>query len=125
MLDSIIVVLFSYTLGSIPFGLILTKLFSNEDIRKIGSGNIGATNVLRTGNKFLAVLTLVFDVAKGYIAVIIATIKPITAAPIKVPVFVPTNHNIKSLKSSLLSLMTYFKPLFIVTSAIIKPVKKL
>ena len=59
------------------------------------------------------------------IAVTIATIKPITALPIKVPVFVPTNHNKKSLKSSLLSLMTYFKPLFIVTSAIVKPVKKL
>ncbi len=68
------VVFFSYLLGSIPFGLILTKIFSKTDIRKIGSGNIGATNVLRTGNRFLATATLLLDVLKGYIAVIL-TIK--------------------------------------------------
>ena len=61
-MDIIIVILFSYISGSIPFGLILTKIFINKDVRKIGSGNIGATNVLRTGNKFLAVATLIFDV---------------------------------------------------------------
>ena len=71
-MDIIIVVLFSYLSGSIPFGLILTKVFGNQDIRNIGSGNIGATNVLRTGNKFLAVLTLLLDILKGYIPVIIA-----------------------------------------------------
>ena len=64
-MDIIIVILFSYISGSIPFGLILTKIFFNKDVRKIGSGNIGATNVLRTGNKFLAVATLIFDVLKG------------------------------------------------------------
>jgi glycerol-3-phosphate acyltransferase PlsY len=58
-----------YLLGSIPFGLILTKLSGGGDLRKIGSGNIGATNVLRTGNKGLAVLTLVLDAAKGAAAV--------------------------------------------------------
>ena len=58
-----------YLLGSIPFGLILTKLSGGGDLRKIGSGNIGATNVLRTGNKALAVLTLVLDAAKGTAAV--------------------------------------------------------
>ncbi len=62
----------SYLCGSIPFGLILTKIFSKKDIRKIGSGNIGATNVLRTGNKYLAVLTLILDILKGYIPVVIA-----------------------------------------------------
>ena len=70
-MDVLIVVLFSYLSGSIPFGLILTKIFGDQDIRNIGSGNIGATNVLRTGNKFLAALTLVLDILKGYIPVII------------------------------------------------------
>ena len=71
-MDIILVVLFSYLSGSIPFGLILTKIFGDKDVRKIGSGNIGATNVLRTGNKFLAALTLFFDVLKGYVPVIIS-----------------------------------------------------
>ena len=71
-MDIIIVILFSYLSGSIPFGLILTKIFGYQDIRNIGSGNIGATNVLRTGNKFLAALTLLLDILKGYIPVIIA-----------------------------------------------------
>jgi glycerol-3-phosphate acyltransferase PlsY len=62
----------SYLCGSIPFGLILTNLFSNKDIRKIGSGNIGATNVLRTGNKFLAASTLILDILKGYFPIILA-----------------------------------------------------
>ena len=71
-MDIIIVFVFSYLCGSIPFGFILTKLFSKQDIRSIGSGNIGATNVLRTGNKILAAITLLFDVLKGYIPVIIS-----------------------------------------------------
>lgn len=58
-----------YLLGSIPFGLILTKLAGGGDVRNIGSGNIGATNVLRTGNKPLALLTLILDAAKGTAAV--------------------------------------------------------
>ena len=66
-----IVFLFSYMAGSIPFGLILTKIFGKLDIRKIGSGNIGATNVLRTGNKSLAIATLILDVLKGYVPVLI------------------------------------------------------
>ena len=70
-MDIILVILFSYFSGSIPFGLILTKFFGNVDIRKIGSGNIGATNVLRTGNKFLAISTLLLDIIKGYIPVFI------------------------------------------------------
>ena len=71
-MDILIVFVFSYLSGSIPFGLILTKLFGDQDIRKIGSGNIGATNVLRAGNKFLAALTLLLDILKGYIPVIIS-----------------------------------------------------
>ena len=71
-MDVLIVILFSYLSGSIPFGLILTKIFGGQDIRNIGSGNIGATNVLRTGNKFLAALTLLLDILKGYMPVIIA-----------------------------------------------------
>ncbi len=61
-----------YLLGSIPFGLVLTKLAGYGDIRDIGSGNIGATNVLRTGNKPLALLTLILDATKGAVAVILA-----------------------------------------------------
>ena len=60
-----------YLLGSIPFGLILTKLAGHGDLRDIGSGNIGATNVLRTGNKKLAALTLLLDLLKGTAAVLI------------------------------------------------------
>jgi glycerol-3-phosphate acyltransferase PlsY len=61
-----------YLLGSIPFGLILTRLAGKGDIRDIGSGNIGATNVLRTGSKKLAALTLLLDAAKGSAAVLLA-----------------------------------------------------
>ena len=67
----IIVVIYSYLLGSIPFGLVLTKIFLKKDIRTVGSGNIGTTNVLRTGSKFLAVNTLALDLLKGYISVYI------------------------------------------------------
>ena len=63
--------LFSYISGSIPYGLIVTKLFLNQDIRKIGSKNIGATNVLRAGNKFYAILTLWLDIFKGFAPIII------------------------------------------------------
>ena len=55
----------SYLIGSVPFGYILTKFFLNKDIRKIGSGNIGATNVLRTGNKIIGYATLLLDVLKA------------------------------------------------------------
>lgn len=67
----IIVTIGGYLLGSVPFGLVLTKMAGLGDIREIGSGNIGATNVLRTGNKFLALLTLLLDIGKGAIAVLI------------------------------------------------------
>lgn len=63
--------LFGYLLGSIPFGLLLTRLAGMGDIREIGSGNIGATNVLRTGRKDLAALTLLLDSGKGAIAVLV------------------------------------------------------
>ena len=63
-----------YLVGSIPFGLVLTQLAGFGDIRQIGSGNIGATNVLRTGNKLIAILTLGLDIGKGAASVIVATI---------------------------------------------------
>jgi len=63
---------FGYLLGSIPFGLILTRLAGTQDLRTVGSGNIGATNVLRTGRKGLAALTLLCDALKGTAAVLIA-----------------------------------------------------
>jgi len=64
--------LLGYLLGSIPFGLLLTRAFGAGDLRRIGSGNIGATNVLRTGHKGLAAATLLLDLAKGYAAVVLA-----------------------------------------------------
>ena len=73
-MDIILIGFFSYLSGSIPFGLILTKVFGKIDVRNIGSGNIGATNVLRTGNKFLALMTLLLDIAKGYIPVMLTLI---------------------------------------------------
>ncbi len=72
MLSSISALIFGYLCGSIPFGIILTKLAGTQDLRAIGSGNIGATNVLRTGRKDLAVLTLLLDALKGTFAVLIA-----------------------------------------------------
>ena len=69
--DIIYVFVYSYLLGSIPFGLIITKIFLGKDIRKVGSGNIGTTNVLRTGKKSLAAATLLFDVLKGYFSIFI------------------------------------------------------
>jgi len=69
--EIITVFIASYLCGSIPFGLILTKIFLNKDLRKIGSKNIGATNVLRTGNKLIAGLTLMFDITKGVIPVLL------------------------------------------------------
>ena len=64
----------AYLLGSVPFGLLLTKYIGKTDIRKVGSGNIGATNVLRTGNKALAAATLILDGGKGALAVFIGTL---------------------------------------------------
>ena len=73
-INLIIVAVYSYLLGSIPFGLVLTKIFLKKDIREIGSGNIGTTNVLRTGKKSLAVATLVLDLLKGYFSIVITFI---------------------------------------------------
>ena len=69
-MEYLIVGIVSYLMGSIPFGLILTKIFLNKDIRKIGSGNIGATNALRTGNKLLGYSTLILDITKAIVPVI-------------------------------------------------------
>ncbi len=71
-MEYLIAIIGGYLLGSIPFGLILTRLGGYGDIRDIGSGNIGATNVLRTGNKKLALATLILDGLKGAIAVCLA-----------------------------------------------------
>ena len=69
-MDYLIIIVTSYLLGSIPFGLILTKLFLNKDIRNIGSGNIGATNVLRSGNKLIGYSTLLLDIIKAILPVL-------------------------------------------------------
>ncbi|MFA6020557.1 MAG: glycerol-3-phosphate 1-O-acyltransferase PlsY [Rhodospirillales bacterium] len=71
-MESLLAALGGYLLGSVPFGLLLTKAAGLGDIRAVGSGNIGATNVLRTGNKKLAAATLILDGAKGAVAALIA-----------------------------------------------------
>lgn len=68
----LVVAIAAYALGSVPFGLVLSRLMGLGDLRSIGSGNIGATNVLRTGNKLAAFLTLVLDAGKGAVAVLVA-----------------------------------------------------
>jgi glycerol-3-phosphate acyltransferase PlsY len=71
-MNYLIALLIGYAMGSIPFGLLLTRLAGTQDIRSIGSGNIGATNVLRTGRKGLAAATLLGDALKGTLAVVVA-----------------------------------------------------
>ena len=66
-----LILLISYLIGSIPFGFILTKIFLKKDIREIGSGNIGATNALRTGNKLIGYSTLILDISKAVILLLI------------------------------------------------------
>ena len=72
IVNAICVAITAYLLGSVPFGIVLARLMGLGDLRDIGSGNIGATNVLRTGNKLAAFLTLVFDAGKGAVAVLVA-----------------------------------------------------
>ena len=69
-MELVLIISISYLMGSIPFGLILTKIFLKKDIRNVGSGNIGATNVLRTGNKIIGYSTLILDILKAVIPVI-------------------------------------------------------
>lgn len=72
ILDATLVAVLGYLLGSIPFGMVLARIMGLGNLRDIGSGNIGATNVLRTGNKLAAALTLAFDMGKGAVAALIA-----------------------------------------------------
>ena len=69
-MDILLIGIFCYLMGSIPFGFILSKIFLKKDIRKIGSGNIGATNALRTGNKIIGYSTLILDILKAVVPVI-------------------------------------------------------
>ena len=73
-MDYLIIGILSYLLGSIPFGYLLTKFFLKKDIRNVGSGNIGATNALRSGNKLIGYLTLVFDIGKAVIPILFVKI---------------------------------------------------
>ena len=72
MLNIFLIAITGYLIGSIPFGIIIAKIMGLGNLRNIGSGNIGATNVLRTGNKLAAILTLIFDLSKGAVVVILA-----------------------------------------------------
>ena len=69
-----LIAIISYLLGSIPFGFLLTKIFLKKDIRKIGSGNIGATNALRTGNKVIGYSTLILDILKAVIPILVVKV---------------------------------------------------
>ena len=73
-MEVFIIIIISYLMGSIPFGYLLTKIFLKKDIRNLGSGNIGATNALRTGNKLIGYATLIFDILKAVIPVIFVKI---------------------------------------------------
>ena len=85
----IIFLILSFIIGSIPFGLVIVKISGYGDIRKIGSGNIGTTNVLRTGNKLIAALTLILDISKSFIIIYLAQInfKPIIAEELLITLF--------------------------------------
>ena len=74
LINNFFLIIVFYIIGSLPFALILTKIFGLGDIRNIGSGNVGATNVLRTGNKFLAFIVLFLDIIKGFIPFLICQI---------------------------------------------------
>ncbi len=95
MLPVLAVLGIGYLLGSIPFGLLLTRAAGLGDVRKIGSGSIGATNVLRTGNKALAAATLFLDGFKGYVAVFAATVIATKLVPLGSPV--PTGRLVNDL----------------------------
>lgn len=71
IIGSVLFLLMGYFVGSVPFGLVLTKLFTGKDLRKLGSGNIGTTNVLRTGNKLLTAATLLCDMGKGGVLILL------------------------------------------------------
>lgn len=85
------VIFFSYLLGSIPFGILVSKVFGLGNLRHIGSGNIGATNVLRTGNKLAALITLILDGLKGVLVVVVARFISEDAA-ITASIFVIIGH---------------------------------
>ena len=85
------VIFFSYLLGSIPFGILVSKVFGLGNLRDIGSGNIGATNVLRTGNKLAALITLILDGLKGVLVVVVARFISEDAA-ITASIFVIIGH---------------------------------
>jgi acyl phosphate:glycerol-3-phosphate acyltransferase len=99
VLTYLLVSLAAYLLGSIPFGYILVRLFLKEDIRAKGSGNIGATNVIRSGSKGLGALTFLLDACKGYVAVVLAT--QIASAPALSPV----NHQNAAALAALLAIL--------------------
>jgi glycerol-3-phosphate acyltransferase PlsY len=81
VLPSLLIVAFSYLLGSAPIGYLLVRIFRHEDIRSVGSGNIGATNVLRSGGKLLGAATFILDVLKGSIAVYLGALLASTLLP--------------------------------------------
>lgn len=104
--------LLSYLIGSIPFGLILTRLGGYGDIRDIGSGNIGATNVLRTGNKKLALATLILDGLKGITAILIVAILAEKMIPSPDEIFGTCEDDCAAMKERMVLVCTYFAAFF-------------
>jgi glycerol-3-phosphate acyltransferase PlsY len=119
-MEMVIAALIGYLLGSIPFGLILTRLAGHGDIRTIGSGNIGATNVLRTGNKKLAIATLLLDALKGAVAILLVKflmpdLSVMGACPPENPClgFTPSQIFICTLVTALFSLLGHMFPVWL------------
>lgn len=107
VLTYLLIGLATYLLGSIPFGFILVRVFLKEDIRSQGSGNIGATNVVRSGAKKLGALTFILDAVKGFIAVLVATLIALA------PGLMPVSHQNAAALGSLCAILGHIYPVWL------------
>jgi acyl phosphate:glycerol-3-phosphate acyltransferase len=113
MLIYAIVAVVSYLLGSIPFGYILVRLFRGEDVRATGSGNIGATNVMRSGSKGLGIATLILDAAKGYCAVALAAAFATSTLAYQISPAASSNRSIAMALSAAFAILGHIFPVWL------------
>lgn len=113
MLIYVIVAVVSYLLGSIPFGYILVRLFRGEDVRATGSGNIGATNVMRSGSKGLGIATLVLDAGKGYCAVALASAFATSSLVHQISFAEPVNPSIAMALAAAFAILGHIFPVWL------------